>query len=70
MRWLQGKEAETVTTKLALMEQKLDTLVTNAARTDSMREDVALLKQTVKALHDRVDRVERDEDEPTTRRRK
>lgn len=58
MRWLAGKDAAEVSTRLALMEQKLDQLVAGSEKADSMREDVALLKQTVKALHDRVDRVE------------
>lgn len=58
MRWLSGKEAQAVSTQLALMEQKIDQLVAGSEKADSMREDVALLKQTVKALHERVDRVE------------
>lgn len=58
MRWVSGREAEAVSTRLALMEQKLDQLVAGATKADSMREDLALLKQTVQALHERVDRLD------------
>lgn len=55
MRWLSGRESQEVATRLALMEQKLDQLVAAADKHDGMGERLALLEQSVRVLHERVD---------------
>ena len=55
MRWLAGKEAQEVSTKLALMAQKLDQLVESATKHEKNGERIALLEQSVRNLNDRVD---------------
>ncbi len=50
MRWVSGKEAEAVSTRLALMEQKLDQLVTSAGKHETTGERVALVEQRLDAL--------------------
>ena len=68
MRWLSGKEAQEVSTQLALMAQKIDQLVMAAAKTEGLGERVALLEAAVKAAHERLDRRE-DDDAPPRRKR-
>ncbi len=55
MRWLQGKEAASVSTKLALMEQKLDQLVASSTLRAKDGERIALLEQAVRNINDRID---------------
>lgn len=69
MRWVSGKEAQETNTRLALLEQKIDQLVGSSAKADELRETVALLKQTVTALHERLDRIESDLNDPRRTRR-
>jgi hypothetical protein len=69
MRWLGGKEAQETNTRLALLEQKIDQLVTGHAQADALRETVALLKASVDAVHKRIDRLEDEEDEKPRRKR-
>ena len=55
MRWLAGKEAGEVATKLALLEQKLDALGKVMEKHADLGERVALLEASVKAAHERLD---------------
>lgn len=57
MRWAKSKEAEAVTTDLALIKQQLAQLVESSRKHEGMAERVALLEQSVRALHDRLDGV-------------
>jgi hypothetical protein len=69
VRFLLGRDAErkeqlrqaaeaTTALQLALLTQKMDSLIVSVAKGDAMREDVALLKATYDALHRRIDRVD------------
>ncbi len=55
LRWIAGKEAQEVSTRLALMEQKLDQLVTSSLKHESNGERVAVLEQGFETLRDRMD---------------
>lgn len=55
MRWLAGKEATEVATRLALLEAKLDEALKALSKHEAIGERVALLEQSVKAIHERLD---------------
>jgi len=50
-----GKEAQAVTTKLAVIEEQLKNLTAAIEKHGELGERVALLEQSVKALHERFD---------------
>lgn len=54
-RFFAGKEAQGVATKLAVIEEQLKTLTSELKRHGEIGERVALLEQSVKALHERFD---------------
>lgn len=55
MRWVAGREAGQVATRLAVIEEQLKTLTAALDRHGELGERVALLEQSVKAVHERLD---------------
>lgn len=55
MRWLQGKEAQSVATQLALINQRLEQVTLALQKHEGLGERLALAEQTIKALHSRMD---------------
>jgi len=55
MRWIAGREAAEVATRLAVIEEQLKQLTSTLAKHGEMGERVALLEQAVKAVHERLD---------------
>lgn len=55
MRMFASKEAQEVSTRLALIEQRLADMTSALVKHGDMGERVALLEQSVKALHERLD---------------
>jgi len=50
MRWFAGKEAQALSTQIALMSAKIDALVISSAKHDTIGERVALLEQECAAI--------------------
>lgn len=55
MRWIQGREAESVRTELALLRQELNALTKIMEKHSDLGERVALIERDVIALHERMD---------------
>ncbi len=55
MRWMQGREALNVATQLALMSQKIDQLMAQSEKHETMAERLALVEQKAAAAHSRID---------------
>lgn len=55
MKWLQGREAESVRTELALLRQELTGLAKTLEKHADLGERVALLERDIKAMHERLD---------------
>lgn len=55
MRWIAGREAQEVATRLAVMEEQLKTLVQALNKHGDLGERMALVEQSLKAVHDRMD---------------
>lgn len=64
VRFFIGRDAERKATEqtvaLAVLTQKVEALIVMVARTDAMREELAVLKASNKRLHQRLDRLEGD----------
>lgn len=54
-RWIEGKRAEEMNTRLALMGQKLDQLVASSAKYEDTGKLAAQLEQRLDALKERLD---------------
>jgi ABC-type Fe3+ transport system substrate-binding protein len=55
MRWLAGKEAQSVATELALLRNDVTALTKLMEKHADLGERVALLERDVKAAHERLD---------------
>jgi hypothetical protein len=59
MRWLHGREAAKAETTLALLVQKVDQIADSQKKHDGFGERLALVEQTAKRGHERVDEFKR-----------
>ncbi len=57
MRWLAGREAQEMTTRLALIEQKLDQLVDVGRKHEAYGERLALVEAKALRAHERADEL-------------
>ncbi len=60
LRWLASKETQEVSTRLALIDERLMNIGKKLDKYEDLAERVGNLKSAVKALHERVDRIEKD----------
>lgn len=58
MRFLWGKEQTETATRLALIEEKLTRLLEAQTKHDGYGERLALVEQSLKAVHERLDGVQ------------
>lgn len=68
LKWVAGKEAQEVSTRLALMEQKLEQILMSQQRHESFGERLALAEAKALRAHERIDEL-RDQIDGRKRRR-
>ena len=57
LKWVAGKEAQEVSTRLALMEQKLEQILASQTRHESFGERLALAEAKAIRAHERIDEL-------------